>query len=73
MRKEITNLGLAAYLSGLGYNLVEVKPNGRRAAFVFESKFDIEADSMAFFNKQGKVEPLSFWESMKNLKALAER
>lgn len=71
MRKDVSNLGLASYLSILGYKIVEVVPNGRRSVFVFEGDGNIEADSMSFFNKDGIVEPLTFWETMKGLKALA--
>jgi len=73
MRKEVTNLGLASYLSILGYKLIDIRANGRKSVFVFEGNGNIETDSMAFFNKQGKVEPLTFWETMKSLKALAQQ
>lgn len=64
MRKEITNLG---------YNIIEIKSYGRKSAFAFEGNGNIDADSMIFFSRQGKVEPQAFWETLKGLKALTEQ
>ncbi|MBI5376326.1 MAG: hypothetical protein HZA77_12905 [Candidatus Schekmanbacteria bacterium] len=72
MNKEISNLGLSAYLMVSGFQLLQVKPSGRRSVFVFKDDGNIETESFRFFNKQVKCEPVSFWEALKTLKAMAE-
>jgi len=71
--REVTNIGLAAYLSSTGYTLKEIKPSTRdRQIFVFDANNGIDEDIMLFFNRKAKCCPLTFWENMKNLKSLVE-
>ena len=69
--KEIHDLALASYLSTIGYKLISVKSrDGRKFAFSFEESATLEADILSFYNRTAKVDPLSFAEVMRNLKAL---
>ena len=66
----ITDLALAAYLSCIGHQLSTITPQGRRLEFHFQSSQQLEEDILSFYNRQGRVDPLAFAETFRNLKAL---
>ena len=68
--KEISDLPLAAFLSVIGYQIQSIKPSGKKSIFVFEESGELEKSVLDYFNRIGKVEPLSFAETIRNLKAL---
>ena len=70
--KEITDLALASYLSAIGHQLISIKPGvGRKLIFVFQKSEVLERDVLAYFNRNGKVDALTYYETVRNLKALA--
>ena len=68
--KIITDLALSSYLSCAGHKLLSVKPNGKRSTFAFEESEILERDILAFYNRAARVDPLTFAEVFRNLKAL---
>jgi hypothetical protein len=67
---EISDLGLSSYLCVSGYKILFIKPIGRKSIFVFEESGNLERAILTYFNRSGKVDPLSFYEQLRNLKAL---
>lgn len=69
--REIADLALAAFLSVLGHKMIATpRANGHRSVFIFEASGKIEEDILAFYNRTGRVDPLGFIETHRNLKAL---
>lgn len=71
--KEIHDLALASYLVTIGHKILSFKPERNKVIFVFEDSNNLEADILSFINRRASVDPLSFAEQMRNLKALVLR
>lgn len=67
---ETSDFYLACYLRCIGYDLLCMRWEGRRAFFVFEDRPDRPADLIAFFGNKTEVKPLRFVSAIKDLKAL---
>lgn len=69
--KIITDLALASYLSATGHRILSTHTiNGRKLAFHFEPSEEIEKDILSYFNREAKVCPLTFFETVRNLKGM---
>jgi len=70
--KEVTDLALATYLSVIGHRLIFTPKSqyGKKTIFVFQGSKKLEADILDFYNRVARVDPLSFAEVFRNLKAL---
>lgn len=71
--KQIQDLALVAFLVANGNPLIKppLKQNmGRKLVFTFEETTKLEQDILAFYNKTARIDPLSFSEVFRNLKAL---
>ena len=69
----IQDLALAAFLVAIGNPLIRspAKENmGRKFIFAFEDTPKLERDILDFYNRTARVDPLSFSEVFRNLKAL---
>ena len=71
--QEISDLALASYLSAIGHKFSSTKSNGRKFTFVFKDSETFESDVLAFYNRTARVDPLTFAEVFRNLKALTLR
>ena len=69
--KEISDLGLSAYLCVSDFKILSIKPIGRKSIFIFEESEGLEKAILSYFNHNAKVDPLSFFEQTRNLKALS--
>lgn len=69
--KRVSDLTLAALLRSRGHKLLEIHRDGNRSLFVFEATATLEADVLVFYNGEARVEPLTFSELMRSLKAAA--
>ena len=71
--KQIQDLALVAFLVSNGNPLVKAPSKqllGRKFVFTFEETEKLERDILAFYNKTARIDPLSFSEVFRNLKAL---
>ena len=71
--KQIQDLALVAFLVANGNPLIKppLKQNvGRKLVFTFQETVKLEQDILAFYNKTARIDPLSFSEVFRNLKAL---
>jgi len=71
--KQIQDLALVAFLVSNGNPLIKppLKQNmGRKLVFTFQETVKLEQDILAFYNKTARIDPLSFSEVFRNLKAL---
>lgn len=69
-RRQISDLSLAAFLSSTGHILIGTENDGPRAVFIFEDSEGLQRDILAFYNRQTKVDALTFAENIRNLKGL---
>ena len=67
---ETSDFYLACFLRCIGYELLDLRHEGRRAFFVFEDRLGRPADLIAFFGNKTEVKPLRFVSAIKDLKAL---
>ncbi|MCK4548247.1 MAG: hypothetical protein KAW17_12500 [Candidatus Eisenbacteria sp.] len=67
---ETTDFYLACFLRCVGYELVEVGRDGRRAIFVFRDRPKRREEILAFYNAEGTVSPLAFVGAIRDLKSL---
>ena len=68
--KIVTDLALASYLSTVGHKLHSMRPNQKRLSFIFEGSEALEKDILAYNNRTARVDPLTFAEIFRNLKAM---
>jgi hypothetical protein len=67
---ETHDFYLACFLRCAGYDLVDLRPEGRRKAFVFRDRPTRREDVLAFYGGGGTVPPLAFSSTIKDMKAL---
>ena len=69
---QTSDIYLASYLVGCGYDLKGVDgQNKRHATFRIASKSGIDKETMRFINGKGSVEPRVFMDQVKCLKTMA--
>jgi len=61
---------LACFLRCAGYELLDLRPEGRRKVFVFRDRPTRRDDVMAFYGEGGSVLPREFVAAIKDMKAL---
>jgi hypothetical protein len=69
--REISDLGLSSFLCVSNFKILSIKSVGRKSVFIFEESEDLEKAILGYFNHSAKVDPLSFYEQTRNLKALS--
>ena len=67
---ETRDFYLACFLRCYGYELLDLRPEGRRKVFVFADRPTRRADVMAFYGDGAAVPPLAFSSTIKDMKAL---
>jgi hypothetical protein len=67
---ETRDFYLACFLRCLGYELLDLRPEGRRRVFVFRDRMARRDDVMAFYGDGVAVPPLAFSSTIKDMKAL---
>ena len=67
---ETTDFYLACYLRCVGYDMADVRREGRRSIFVFHDRPGRRAEILAFYNSESLVRPLVFIQAVKHMKAL---
>ena len=67
---ETRDFYLACYLRCSGYELIDLRSEGRRKVFIFADRPTRRADVMAFYSDVVSVPPLAFSATIKDMKAL---
>jgi hypothetical protein len=67
---ETRDFYLACFLRCAGYELVNLRDEGRRKVFVFRDRAARRADVMAFYGDAISVRPLAFAATIKDMKGL---
>ena len=67
---ETRDFYLACYLRCTGYDLIDLRAEGRRKVFVFRDRQTRREDVMAFYGDGAAVRPLAFSSIIKDMKAL---
>ena len=67
---ETRDFYLACFLRCAGYELLTLRDEGRRKAFVFLDRATRRADVMAFYGDATSVRPLTFAATIKDMKGL---
>jgi hypothetical protein len=67
---ETRDFYLACFLRCAGYELLDLRGEGRRRVFVFQDRPTRRDDVMAFYGEAGSVRPLAFAGAIKDMKAL---
>lgn len=67
---ETSDFYLACFLRCLGYELLDLRPEGRRRVFVFRDKQARREDVIAFYGDGTAVPPLAFSATIRDMKAL---
>jgi hypothetical protein len=67
---ETRDFYLACFLRCTGYELIDLRAEGRRKVFVFQDRPTRRDDVMAFYGEAGSVRPLAFAAAIKDMKAL---
>ena len=67
---ETRDFYLACFLRCRGYDLVELRAEGRRKVFVFRDRPARRQDVLAFYGDGAVVQPLAFSSTIKDMKAL---
>jgi hypothetical protein len=67
---ETRDFYLACFLRCAGYELVNLRDEGRRKVFVFRDRATRRADVMAFYGDATSVRPLAFVATIKDMKGL---
>jgi hypothetical protein len=67
---ETRDFYLACFLRCTGYELLDLRAEGRRKVFVFQDRATRRNDVMAFYGDATSVRPLAFSATIKDMKAL---
>jgi hypothetical protein len=67
---ETRDFYLACFLRCSGYELVDLRAEGRRKVFVFRDRMTRRDDVLAFYGDGATVAPLAFSSTIKDMKAL---
>jgi len=67
--KEISDLGLIAAITSLGYSSEGRRKEGQRVIFSFESTPEIEKICEDYFNHKLLVDPFNFHMTLKQVKS----
>ena len=67
---ETHDFYLACFLRCMGYDLINLRADGRRKIFVFGDRPTRRDDVLAFYGNGGAVRPLAFSATIKDMKAL---
>jgi hypothetical protein len=67
---ETCDFYLACFLRCVGYELIDLRPERNRKAFVFRDRPTRRSDVLAFYGDGVSVAPLTFSATIKDMKAL---
>ena len=67
---ETRDFYLACFLRCTGYDLIDLRAEGRRKVFVFRDRPTRRDDVLAFYGQGAVVPPLAFSATIKDMKAL---
>ena len=67
---ETRDFYLACFLRCAGYELMNLRDEGRRKVFVFRDRATRRADVMAFYGNAATVRPQAFAATIKDMKGL---
>jgi hypothetical protein len=67
---ETRDFYLACFLCCTGYELLDLRAEGRRKVFVFQDRATRRNDVMAFYGDATSVRPLAFSATIKDMKGL---
>ncbi len=67
---ETRDFYLACFLRCTGYDLLDLRAEGRRKVFVFRDRETRHDDVLAFYGQGAMVPPLAFSATIKDMKAL---
>jgi Domain of unknown function (DUF5659) len=67
---ETRDFYLACFLRCSGYELLDLRSEGRRKAFVFQDRATRRNDVKAFYGDATSVRPLAFSATIKDMKGL---
>jgi uncharacterized protein DUF5659 len=67
---ETRDFYLACFLRCTGYELLNLRDEGRRKVFVFQDRATRRDDVMAFYGDGATVRPLAFAATIKDMKGL---
>ncbi len=67
---ETRDFYLACFLRCAGYELLDLRPEGRRRVFVFQDRPTRRDDVIAFYGDAVTVRPLAFAATIKDMKGL---
>ena len=67
---ETRDFYLACFLRCTGYDLIDLRAEGRRKVFVFSDRPTRRNDVLAFYGQGAAAPPLAFSTTIKDMKAL---
>ncbi|MCK1745177.1 hypothetical protein IVA80_31350 [Bradyrhizobium sp. 139] len=67
---ETRDFHLACFLRCTGYELLDLRAEGRRKVFVFQDRATRRDNVMAFYSDTTSVRPLAFAATIKDMKGL---
>lgn len=67
---ETRDFYLACFLRCTGYDLIDLRAEGRRKVFVFRGRPTRRGDVLAFYGDTSSVRPLAFASTIKEMKGL---
>jgi uncharacterized protein DUF5659 len=67
---ETRDFYLACFLRCTGYELIDLRAEGRRKVFVFRDRQTRRNDVMSFYSDCAAVPPLAFCSTIKDMKGL---
>ena len=70
--RVVSDLALAAFLAAAGHRLLGIRRTNNRGAFMFEDNPRLGEDILRYYNRKASVDPLTFAETLRSLKAAAQ-
>ncbi len=70
--RAVSDLALAAYFVTSGDQLTAIQHSNGRGVFIFGDTPALEQETLDFYNRRASVDPMTFAETLRNLRAAAK-
>ena len=73
--RKLSDIALVTYLVCEGFKIkrIEKDRNKIKSLFVFDETQELKDATLTYFNREAKIEPIQFSETLRNLKSYARQ
>jgi hypothetical protein len=73
VEKKLTDISLVAYLVSQSFKIKKIDRHRDKSIFYFDETPALEEETLKYFNHEAKADPLTFSETLRNLRSYAKQ